>query len=204
MLIILNVAHTEDTPGKCSPDGKFKETRYSRVICERVASKLRLYGYNVEVVQQDTYYGQNQGLMQLTNLVNKMCNKVNNDAIFVSIHVNASAAKSWDTASYWCAFTTKGVTEADYLSKDLYWAAEHYLRPLGKRISIGTKDTVGYDWEANFWVLKKTTCPAVLTENFMQNNKSDVEFLTSEKGKEIITNIHIDGILAYLKNRRYK
>jgi N-acetylmuramoyl-L-alanine amidase len=36
--------------------------------------------------------------------------------------------------------------------------------------------------ESNFYVLKHTNCPAVLTENFFQDTKSDVEYLTSDLG----------------------
>ena len=32
------------------------------------------------------------------------------------------------------------------------------------------------DMESNFYVLKHTSCPAVLTENFFQDNKSDVDY----------------------------
>ena len=39
--------------------------------------------------------------------------------------------------------------------------------------------------------------PAVLVENMFQDNKSDVEFLTSAEGKEILANIMIKGICDY-------
>jgi N-acetylmuramoyl-L-alanine amidase len=32
-----------------------------------------------------------------------------------------------------------------------------------------------------------------------QDNKEDVEFLLSEKGKQTITEVHVEGILTYLK-----
>ena len=54
------------------------------------------------------------------------------------------------------------------------------------------------DYEENFYVLKKTSCPAVLTENFFQDNKDDVEWLSSEEGKETVVEYHLRGILRYL------
>ena len=54
------------------------------------------------------------------------------------------------------------------------------------------------DKEANFYILVHVPCPAVLTENLFQDNKEDVEFLLSEKGKEAITKIHVEGIKNYL------
>ena len=49
-----------------------------------------------------------------------------------------------------------------------------------------------------FYILVHVPCPAVLTENLFQDNKEDVEFLLSEKGKEAITKIHVEGIKNYL------
>ena len=55
------------------------------------------------------------------------------------------------------------------------------------------------DYEESFYVLDKTICPAVLTENFFQNTKTDVAYLESEEGKRDIVKIHVDGILAYIQ-----
>ena len=40
----------------------------------------------------------------------------------------------------------------------------------------------------------------VLTENLFQDNKDDVDFLLSDKGKEAIVKLHVDGIVSYLKS----
>lgn len=56
------------------------------------------------------------------------------------------------------------------------------------------------DWEEGFYILRKTKCPAVLTENLFQDNKDDVDFLLSDKGKEAIVKLHVDGIVSYLKS----
>ena len=54
-------------------------------------------------------------------------------------------------------------------------------------------------WEANFYILKNTACPAVLTENLFQDNREDVAYLLSEKGKQTLAQLHIDGIVNYIK-----
>ena len=38
----------------------------------------------------------------------------------------------------------------------------------------------------------------MLTENFFQDNKGDVEYLLSREGKQTVTQIQIDGIVKYL------
>ena len=39
------------------------------------------------------------------------------------------------------------------------------------------------DWEEDFYILRKSWCPAVLTENFFMDNHSDLEYLQSHAGK---------------------
>ncbi len=53
-------------------------------------------------------------------------------------------------------------------------------------------------WQQNLAICRDTNCPAVLTENFFQDNKEDVEYLLSQEGKQTVTQIHIDGIVKYL------
>lgn len=199
MKIILNVAHSDDTPGKCSPDGKFREWEYSSIVCRKIAEELKGYGYDVSTVLQKTYYGPSKGLKQVVDDVNRLTNLAKGKAIMVSIHVNASAKSGWDTASYWCAYTTPGVTKADSLADCLYWAAEQIFWKKGRKIAFGQKDSVSCDKEERFYVLQKTKCPAVLTENFMQNNGKDVEYLQSAEGMADIVKVHVDGIVAYLQ-----
>lgn len=54
------------------------------------------------------------------------------------------------------------------------------------------------DKESQFYILRKTKCPAVLTENLFQDNQEDVEFLLSEAGKRAIVDLHVKGICKYL------
>ena len=49
-------------------------------------------------------------------------------------------------------------------------------------------------------MLAHTSCPAVLTENLFQDNKADVAFLESEKGRKAIVALHKKGIINYLKS----
>ena len=53
-------------------------------------------------------------------------------------------------------------------------------------------------WVQNLAMCRDTNCPAVLTENLFQDNKEDVSFLLSEKGKQAIVDVHYNGIVKYL------
>ena len=45
-----------------------------------------------------------------------------------------------------------------------------------------------------------TYCPAVLVENFFQDNKKDVEFLNSKEGKQKCVDTIVKGIINYINN----
>jgi N-acetylmuramoyl-L-alanine amidase len=80
-------------------------------------------------------------------------------------------------ATGWSAYTSVGITSADKLATCLYDSAKKNLKGKKLRTDFTDKDI---DLESDFYVLKHTNCPAVLTENFFQDNKDDVAYLTSD------------------------
>lgn len=199
--IILGTAHLKSTPGKCSPDKKFFEYKYSREIVSDIKNILENYGYKVfvDIQENDLKLTQNQELLKRVKFVNDVC-KIHgtNNCIYVSIHVNAASSDGrWHEATGWEAYTTKGKTKSDKLAEYLYKSAQKNL--INKKIR---KDLVDgdSDKESNFYVLRNTKCPAVLTENFFQDNKKDVEFLLSDVGRQQIARLHVEGIINYIKD----
>ena len=197
--IILGTAHLKSTPGKCSPDGKFKEYQYSREICKAVKLSLENLGYKVfiDIEDDDLDVNQSKELCLRCKIVNDL-QKVYGNCIYISIHVNAAGnGTKWTNATGWEAYTSIGITAADRLVKCLYNAAKKNL--IGKKLRVDMTDK-DQDKEANFYVLKHTNCPAVLTENFFQDNKKDVEYLTSDKGFHQIVRTHVEGIIKYIQD----
>lgn len=196
---LLGTAHQKGIFGKCSPDGKFKEYEYSRKVCKEVKKRLESLGYPViiDVEEDDLKMTQNQELRYRCNIVNSLHKKYK-DCIYVSIHVNAAGADGkWHNATGWEAYTSPGRTKADELATCLYKAAEKNLK--GKKLRTDWTDK-DIDKEANFYILKQTICPAVLTENFFQDTKSDVEYLESEEGFDQIVKTHVEGIINFIKD----
>lgn len=190
--IILGTAHLKSTPGKCSPDGNFKEYEYSREVCKAVKVSLENLGYKVfiDIEDDDLDVNQSKELCLRCKIVNDL-QKVYGNCIYISIHVNAAGnGTKWTNATGWEAYTSIGITAADRLVKCLYDSAKFNLQD--KKIRK--------DKESDFYVLKHTTCPAVLTENFFMDNKEDVEFLTSPLGFHQIVRIHVEGILKYIQD----
>ena len=198
--IILGTAHLKSTPGKCSPDKKFFEYQYSREVCKAVKVILEDLGYKVmiDIEDDDLKVTQSQELCLRCKTVNNL-QKVYKNCIYVSIHVNASSNDGkWHNATGWEIYTSKGKTEADNLATYIYNAAKSNFKNAQKlRTDFSDGDP---DKEAEFYVLKHTSCPAVLTENFFQDNKQDVDYLTSDLGFHQIVRTHVEGILSYIKD----
>lgn len=213
MIVILGTAHLGTTPGKRSPDGQFRECIYSREIVQMIKSELEKRDITAIIdyeplepntkMKGDTYtQEQSRELKWRVDFVNNLCSKYGTaNCIYVSVHVNAAGmGTQWMNARGWSVYTSKGQTKSDILATSLYEVAKSILPSDHKyyvRSDFSDKDA---DYESNFYVLAKTKCPAVLTENLFQDNKDDVKFLTSEEGKQKIVDIHVNGILNYLNN----
>ncbi|MBO7575147.1 MAG: N-acetylmuramoyl-L-alanine amidase [Bacteroidales bacterium] len=107
----------------------------------------------------------------------------------------AGRGDRWLTTRGWCAYTTRGNTRADALATSLYTAAQAHLP--GQRLRTDYTDA-DPDLEKDFYLLRHTACPAVLTENLFMDNPADCAFLLSPEGQQALVDLHVDGICAYL------
>ena len=195
--IIIGTAHQKSILGKCSPDGKFREYKYSREVAKAVYDILQSMGYRtiIDIEDDDLGLSQSRELSLRCNIVNELVKQYKN-CIYVSIHVNAAASDGkWHNATGWEVYTSKGKTESDELATCLYNAARYNAENKKMRTDYSDGDP---DKEAHLYVLKNTNCPAVLTENFFQDNKKDVDYLTSDEGFHAIVRLHVEGILNYI------
>ena len=119
------------------------------------------------------------------------------NVIVVSIHVNAAGnGTKWLNATGWSVYTCKGLTESDRLAEILCEAAIKNFS--GRRIRTDMSDG-DMDWEEGFYILRKSLCVAVLTENFFMDSRSDLEYLQSRAGKQAVVDTHVEGIVEYLQ-----
>lgn len=195
MKILIDNGHGENTAGKRSPDGRLREYRYCREIAAEVVRQLKSQGYDAEQIVTENA---DISLGERCNRVNAWCDRLGaKNVCLVSIHNNAAGSgAAWMTARGWEAWTSKGQTQGDKLADCLYDAAQKYL-PVGTKIRTDMTDG-DRDKESNFTILYRSKCPACLTENLFQDNREDVDFLLSERGRAAIVRLHVEGIKAYV------
>lgn len=199
LYLLFDNGHGIETPGKRSPDGRFREYEWNRKVARAAVSKLQHFGYNaVHLVPEDN----DIPLATRVKRANDYCARYGKDnVIFISIHVNAAGNGSeWMQGRGWSAFTTVGQTKADLVADDLYWAAEQVFPKKDLKIRYDRSDG-DPDWESNFYVLKNTKCPAVLVENFFMDNKEDCEYLRSLESIKDCSEVIVNGLIAYMQNR---
>ncbi len=109
--------------------------------------------------------------------------------IYVSIHANGFDKES---ANGWSVYTSIGETKSDKVASVLAEKAEKEFPNEKMRKDTTDGDA---DKESNFWVLRKTVMPAILSENFFMTNYDNCHnYLLSEEGRDRIAKIHFEMI----------
>ena len=191
MKVLIDNGHGENTPGKRSPDGRLREWAYSREIADMVVAGLRKLGIDAErIVKEDT----DVPLSERCRRANAVYKETGKKAILISIHCNAAGSgASWMNAKGWSVFVSNNASSnskklADCLAQVAECIPVSVRKPMPGQLY----------WQQNLAICRDSNCPAVLTENFFQDNKEDVEYLLSCEGKDEVTRIHVEGIAKYL------
>jgi len=165
------------------------EGEFNRKVVDSIAEKLWSLSIKHEVL---VYEDDDISLEDRVDRTNDLHSKLKN-CIFISIHGNAfnSRAKGFEI------FTSKGETKSDKVASIFGIKMAKAFPDKVMRWDMSDGDL---DKEANFYVLKYTNCPAILTENFFFDNKEDAELMMSDEGIEKIAQAHVDAIVNIEKN----
>lgn len=195
MKVLIDNGHGENTPGKRSPDGRLREWAYTRKIADRVIAGLRAKGVDAERIVKEMV---DIPLSVRCRRANTIYRESGGNAILVSIHCNAVGLGSdWLSAHGWSVFVADNAsTNSKKLATCL---AEMAIQ---KEVFVRQPTPEQLFWIQNLAICRDTNCPAILTENFFQDNKEDVEFLLSDEGMQIVTQIHVEGVMNYLNKNR--
>lgn len=191
MRILVDNGHGFDTAGKRSPDGRLLEYKWNREVASMLVGALKSKGYDAELLVPEE---NDVSLKERCARVNKVCAELGSQNVaVVSVHVNAAGNGAWYNARGFSVYVyTKASQKSRFLAQYMYDAADNRgLR--GNRAVPSARY-----WTANYYILKNTNCAAVLTENLFQDNKEEVEFLLSAKGKQTIVDLHVEAIQKYV------
>ena len=196
MKILIDNGHGLMTAGKRSPDGLFREAFYNREIARKVVADLLDRNLDAELLVPED---DDIPLAERVRRINAHCLALGKkNVVVVSIHVNAAGnGTKWLNATGWSVFTCLGQTESDRLAECLCESAIKNFP--GRRIRTDMSDG-DMDWEEGFYILRKSWCPAVLTENFFMDNPQDLEYLQTRFGKQAIIDTHVEAITEYLSS----
>ena len=187
MKVILDAGHGGNTPGKRSPvwaDGsQLMEFEFNRDIVKRIKTQIP----DAIVLVPEIF---DVNLYKRVLRVNKIAS-FEEDCLLISIHANAGGGTGWEV------WTSPGQTKSDEYANKMFDCMKHVLPeefPMRQdRFSDGDVDK-----EENFYILARTTCPAILTENLFMDNEKDCRFILSEEGRKLIAQAHINFIHSIL------
>lgn len=184
--VILSPGHGKNTAGKRSPDSSLMEWEFNRRLTRKIAEGLEKEGIPCILLDMGSNDTPLQSRVRLANAYGKNC-------LYISVHGNAAGnGKEWKKARGFSAYTSKGFTASDPMCEIFMRKAEEILPSVGA--SIRKYSSKKYGWEANFYVLRYTAMPAILTENLFYDNLEDIEIMKSEKGIEALAKVHIEAI----------
>lgn len=190
------------TPGKRSPiiDGgsQLFEGVYNRDIVKLIQDKLSRLGL-MDTLVITTAPGNNDiPLGHRVKLANDNWLALGKPAgIFISIHGDAAGdGVTWNQASGISVYTSTGQTKSDVFASILIDKLDDIVTGVKWRTDETDKDP---DKEENFYVLKETHMPAVLSENGFFTNYAECKRMLTLEWKNNIAEAHVNAIVVYRK-----
>jgi len=155
-------------------------------IIERVAPAFDVNCINLVPTKEDW------PLRQRVDAANALAARnPENIYIYVSIHANAGGGKGVEV------FTSPGTTASDPIATKFLESMSCNLPDVKLRLDLTDGDP---DKEAAFFVLTKTTMPAILTENFFMDNEEECrKWLNNKHGRGQIAMAHLAAMTEITK-----
>lgn len=190
LLIILDPAHGEETPGKRSPDGRHREYKWSRDRCKQIEILLKAHGYTV--VYSNTT-DKEIGLSKRVQTANALAKQYPDlIPLLVSLHNNAAGDGSkWMQASGIEVFTSVGRTTSDIFADYILTQLKEWFPDVKHRYN--KDEYLERAKEANFTVLMGNYS-AMLIEFLFQDNKDDVAMLEDQTVNKRFEDSIVSGI----------
>jgi N-acetylmuramoyl-L-alanine amidase len=196
MLVLLDAGHggiingEYQTAGKRSPvwsDGsQLFEGECNRWIVNGIAERLSSKNIAYVLISPEQ---RDVGLKTRVERANKYAAQA---CIYVSVHSNAGGGKGFEV------FSSEGTTLSDKLA---HYCGEEFKKEFPERRLRADLSDGDYDKDKNFYVLRHTKMPAVLTENFFMDNEDECKnILMKPEGRSKIADFHVRAIERFIEN----
>lgn len=186
MIVIIDNGHGVDTAGKCSPvwnDGsKLWEYEFNRDVAARIAYHCKMNGIRFKMLVTEMH---DISLKERCKRANAIYDSIAEECFLLSIHANAGMGTGFEV------WTSKGKTKSDAYADIFMEEAERELKEFKMRKDETDGDS---DKEDQFYILRRTKMPAVLTENLFMDTERDCRLLLSDEGRERIAEFHFRAI----------
>lgn len=190
LLIILDPAHGEETPGKRSPDGRHREYKWSRERCKQIEILLKSEGYTVAWSNTtDSEIGLSKRVQAANTFAKQYPYLI---PLFISLHNNAAGDGSqWMQASGIEIYTSVGRTTSDIFADSVLKQLKEWFPDSKHRYY--KDEYLERDKESNFTVLMGNYS-AMLVEFLFQDNKDDVSLLEDQTVNKRFEDSIVSGI----------
>lgn len=203
MIILIDNGHGADTKGKRSPDGELREAIWAREMAYDLMTALQKRNIEARMITPEM---QDIALQTRVARINKVCTERGaNNVLLVSLHLNASGdGRSWGTARGFSAFVCKTASRRSKYFAELLTREAEARDMMGNR-AMPKNDENGcrywtWSWtDKDIYILKKSNCPAVLTESGFMDNAAEKVWLQSKEGRARIIAAHVSAIIEYIK-----
>lgn len=197
-LVIIDAGHGIDTPGKRSPIWSDKtqlfEYKFNREIVDKIVEfvgKANISYISIINTDKDT------SLQDRCSTINNFYDAYKDKYFVYLISVHGNAADNIPTANGIEVWTTKGVTKSDKIA-DVFF---NKLKTIGWKMRNDISDGDN-DKEENFYILKNSNCPAVLTENGFYTNEQECKKMLTPEITSLIALCHANAIIDIDNNYR--
>jgi N-acetylmuramoyl-L-alanine amidase len=179
--IIDGAYQTEGKRSPVWPDGsQLFEGEFNRSIVARLIAHMSKAGYNyVNLTPEHRDISLGERVRRANGRHN------GGTCILVSIHANAGGGTGYEI------FTSKGDTLSDRIADTFYAKFAEEFPEATARTDTSDGDL---DKEENFYILKNTYMPAILTECFFMDTEADCQLLMSPEGRDRIARAHFKAI----------
>lgn len=167
-LVILDNGHGINTPGKRSPiwsnNTQLFEWKFNRDIVDYIIQYLQVANISYVKLVEET---QDISLKDRVDRINSIFKEYKDKYKIYLISVHGNAADNAPTANGIEVFTSIGETKSDIIAEVFYGK----LKNLGWKMRPNRSNKGGK--EENFYILKNSHCPAILTENGFYTNEEE-------------------------------